>query len=384
MRLTILAVALALTGLACDETTKNPNTSAVAPAPQPTLQEKMGSPAAAAAPTPAQPQPQAAADVGSGFPTVPDGAQYTLYCMSISTPTHVADANRVRDALVRRTHSKDWYVLHTESDSKIYYGFYKTYDNDQMPEEKARAQKDRETIKDMKDDNGDKPFEQCAFEELASSDPSAPPEWELTHATGYWALQIAAYRGSPERKKYAVDAVREARAKGVPAYYYHGPAVSSVLIGTWPREAVKEQDKNEAKTDEPGTVPMILSDPLEAGKRTDNIYTADGKHVKVLMPRVEPRDPTLLEAMRDYPYNAVNGDVIYHDVKTKTGEVVKQPDPSFLVVIPHKEDEATAADTGARAGRAQESPPAQGSPEGFPAVRPPESVRPDGGNISGG
>jgi hypothetical protein len=172
------------------------------------------------------------------------------------------------------------------------------------------------------------------------ADPDAPPEWDLRNAKGYWSLQIGAYRGSPDRKQAAVEAVREARAAGLEAYYYHGKSISSVLIGAWPREAVKSQDQASAKAGDPHKTVMVLPQELPPGTRTDNIVTADGQPVEVVVPRVEPVDPTMIQDMKDYPTNAVNGEVIWHKVKTRDGGEISVPEPSFLVVIPHKADSA--------------------------------------------
>lgn len=289
--------------------------------------------------TPAtQPAPPAPVAADTGFPAIPPGAQYTLYCLTISTPTHVPDSEHVKEQLIHRTGSSNWYVLHGEGQSTLYYGFYKTFDDSSQPEEKARAQADRLSISRLRDDNGDTPFSGCGFVALASPDPDAPPEWDLRHAPGYWALQIAAYQGSPDRKRAAVEAVRAARAQGIEAYYYHGPSVSSVLIGTWPRQAVKEQDQTEARTDDPSKTIMVLPKPLPPGMATDNLVMPDGSRVKVMAPKLEIQDPTLIEAMKQYPANVVNGQEIMHRVMTSQGEI-QVPDPSFLVVIPHDDDQ---------------------------------------------
>jgi hypothetical protein len=275
-----------------------------------------------------------AGDVGSGFPTIPDGAVYTLYCTSITSVTHVPDSERLKQQLIVKTGSRNWYVIHSADQSVLYYGFYKTFDDKSQPEEKARAQANRQAVRRLQSDNGDMPFAECGFVPLMTPDPPAPPEWDLRNAAGYWALQIAAYEGSPLRKKYAVDAVREARASGVPAYYYHGPTISSVLIGTWAREAVKDQDASTAQSDDPNKLIVVLDRPLPEGYKSDNLHTADGRSAKVLVPRVEVVDPTLKAAMLQYRENAVNGEVHMRQVPTDKGTETR-PDPSFLVQIPH-------------------------------------------------
>jgi len=254
--------------------------------------------------------------------------------MTINTPTHVPDSDRLKAQLIQRTSSNDWYVIHGDGQSTLYYGFYKTFDDKNNPEEVARAQADRQRVASLRDNSGSTPFAKCAFVSLANPDPDAPPEWDLRNAPGYWALQIAAYRGSPDRKKFAVDAVRAARAMGIQAYYYHGPAMSCVFIGTWPREAVHEDNPDGAMARDPNSTLVVTNQPLPPGANTDNLQTPDGRPIEVVSPKVEIVDPTLLATMRQYPENAVNGEVRMHRVMTPTGEQ-EVPDPSFLVVVPH-------------------------------------------------
>jgi hypothetical protein len=295
----------------------------------------------ASAPSQAAAQPVAAnvptpgpAPSDNGFPTIPPGAVYTLWCMTINTPTNVPDSDRLKQELIQKTSSNDWYVIHGDGQSTLYYGFYKTFDDKNNPDEVARAQADRRMIAGLRDDSGDTPFGKCAFVSLASPDPDAPPDWDLRNAPGYWSLQIAAYRGSPDRKKFAVDAVRQARAMGIQAYYYHGPAVSCVFIGTWPREAVHEDNPDGAKQQDPNSTLVVPSQPLPPGASTDNLHMPDGRPIEVAAPKAEVVDPNLIATMRQYPENAVNGQVTMHRVMTPTGEK-EIPDPSFLVVIPH-------------------------------------------------
>ena len=277
---------------------------------------------------------------------VPDGAEYTLYCATYDLPTHIPDTDRLKSSLVRATGLKDWYVVHDEGHSTLYYGFYKTFSDDTQPLEKKRAQSDRLAISRLRDKNGDTPFAGCGFLPINSPDPEAPPEWDIRHAHGYWTLQIAAYKGRPERKKYAVDAVRAAREMGIEAYYYHGPTISSVLIGTWPREALKEQDASVGSSSDPNKTIVVLNYPLPKGVNAQNAFGKDGRPVKVFSPKYEVLDPTLVATMKKYPANAVNGQDIMKTVRTTAGAIERRPDPSFLVIIPeiHGADPDTTGD----------------------------------------
>ncbi|MGA2229873.1 MAG: hypothetical protein ABSH22_03015 [Tepidisphaeraceae bacterium] len=333
----ILAIFAAATVTACSPPSPPPPAPPT-PAAQ-TLSQSSGAlptDASAAASPNAQAAPVAAAS-DSGFPNIPAGAQWTLFCLTIDGATHVPDSERLKAQLIAKTHSRDWYVLHGENQSTLYYGFYKTYDDKSQPAEMARAQADRKMITQMRDDSGNTPFASCIFQPLSGPDPSAPPEWDLRNAPGYWALQIAAYKGSPDRKRYAVDAVRQARAMGIQAYYYHGASISTVLIGSWPIGAVQAQDASVAHSDNPNKPVLVLPAPLPPGYKNDLVV--DGKDVKVMVPRVQVLDPSLIAAMKQYPANAVNGEVIMHKVQTANG-IVEEPDPSFLVQIPHDDQGA--------------------------------------------
>src|SRR5205085_4678908 len=129
---------------------------------------------------------------------------------------------------------KEWYAIHQDAESVIYYGFYRSINDPKDSRETQRAQRDKKKIDSLVDAAGNRLFTQPFFVEVTSPDPAAPPEWNLANASqlgGYWSLQIAAYKASPARKEAAAEAVREARKRGVPAYYYHGEAPSSGCLG---------------------------------------------------------------------------------------------------------------------------------------------------------
>jgi hypothetical protein len=190
--------------------------------------------------------------------------------------------------------------------------------------------------------------------ELTAPDPEAPPQWDLANAPAgmVWSLQIAAYEGSPQRKKYAVDAVREARAQGVPAYYYHGPSISSVCVGAWPRQAVTGEmepafnDPNQKRTmdqilqQQPADL-IVLPPGMPAVNK--EFQTPRGR-VRAVTSELTVVDPTLQATMKSYPNHYRNGDA--EGVNTKNGV---QPKPSFLVKIPRRDGSMFGGD-GALAG----------------------------------
>lgn len=278
----------------------------------------------------------------------PPGAQYTLFCAAVQGPAHVERAVAFRDALVRQTHLQNWHLIHTDQQSSIYFGYYRTFDNKALdPKEVDRAQADLRRLSDLKAPNGDKLFENCLFVPINDPDPDAPAQWNLVNAPAdaFWSIQICAYEGSTDRKKYAVDAVRELRAKKIPAYYYHGETISSVCVGVWPRSAVKEQGigvtadgraRDDAHADNPDRPVLVMPDILPAN--SGPLYDRQGNRVQVETPKLEILDPSLLQAFKTYPYHMVNGDYHFRLVKGQ-----KIWDPSLLVQIPNREQSAPVA-----------------------------------------
>ncbi len=307
---------------------------------------------------------------------IPADAQWTIYCQAIGGANHVELANGFKSQLLKSTSMKDWYVIHEEAQSVIYYGFYRAIDTSDA-REAQRARADQKDVQGMADQSGDRLFPHCFFVEVTTPDPTAPAEWNLANANGYWSLQIAAYKDSPKRKQYAVDAVKEARAQGLPAYFLHGENTSMVFIGAWPRSAVKEQDESSGSAPDPTQPLLVLSQPTNI---TD-VRDREGNAVRTLAPRLEPLDPSMIEALQKYPNNVVNGMVNLSRVKDPVTHQEKEiPDPSFLVAIPRKQP--SLLDGGVRAASSDttiSAPPGVLAPPG--ALSTPPSQQPSGGKL---
>jgi hypothetical protein len=232
---------------------------------------------------------------------------------------------------------KDWYVIHGDNQSLLYYGYYRSVVDTNDPKETERAQNDRKKIDVMADKMGNRPFSGALFVELDAPDPTAPPEWNLTNALGAYSLQIAVFKDSPQRKEAAVETVRQARAQGIEAYYYHGDSASLVCIGAWPESAVRINDANTADSNtDPDQPLMFLPQMKDPSLNQAFEQSAQQANVKVVKAGVEILDPTLRAAMEKYPYNAVNGMNIKRMVNG-----VEQYDSSLLVPIPHNKSSGT-------------------------------------------
>lgn len=319
-----------------------------------------------------------AAGGGSSF-SIPAGAQFTIYCQTISGPDHVERANRIKQQLVSQAPLKDWYVIHQDGQSTLYYGFYKSFD-DPKDADAQRAQRDRRTIDALTDQLGNRPFKFAFFVALDAPDPVAPPEWDLSVAPGEISLQIAAYTGHPLRKQYAVEAVRAARAQGVDAYYYHGENTSSVCVGAWPESAVKRtQEVINARPGDPDQPFVKAGIPLPA-EAAKNQRDAQGRPLRVEQERFQIADASLAAMMQRFPEHAVNGEVPMTSTNDpRTGRRVTKPASSFLVPIP--KSEPSLLNAGGAAAGAPAGLPADQPIEPFPAARP--APRPGMGQLRG-
>ena len=271
----------------------------------------------------------------SAIPAPPAGAQFTLHCATFTGPTHVLDAKRMKDDLVRGTGSKQWYIVHSADESDLYYGFYKTFDDPSQAAEYARAQSDRAKVSTLVDENGDPIFSEVGFVPINTPDPPAPGNGicRATPATGRFRSPCT--RESVQRKQLAVDAVRGFRQHGVEAYFRHGPSTSEVYIGSWPRDAVAEQEAAAAEGDDPNEPLLVLPDSF-AGAENSTVYGPDGRKMKVVVPKLQILDPSLKVATEKYPYYYVNGIVMGHRVQMADRTWKTIPWPSYLIQVPHE------------------------------------------------
>lgn len=261
----------------------------------------------------------------------PPNARWTIICQVFTGDTHQADATRAKEYWIHRTGLPGFYIIHEQNQSTLYYGYYQTISG----KGSERAQADRRKIEQLANDTGDRPFLGCIFVELIPKDPPAPAEWNLVNAKGYWSLQVGVYESDPRRKEVAVESVRDMRAHGIDAYFYHGPTASSVCIGTWPKDAVK-QEQAKPNPDEPV---LVSNRPVGNG----DIRLRSGQKVQEVVPKVQILDPSLRAMMEKYPYEAINGEM---ELRDANGKLIKGPTPSYIVVIPHQQSPAggTASD----------------------------------------
>ena len=262
-------------------------------------------------------------------PVPPKDAQYTIACKVFSEDGHVQDSRDARKMLYDATNLKKWYVVHSADHSTLYYGFYRTMDPHDPTDaaEGKRAIDDQNTIRGMQDSQGNRIFSESLIVAVDSADPEANPAWDIMRSHGYWSVEIAVFKNSPDRKQRAVQAVREARSSGVDAYYYHGPNASVVCIGSWPQEAAVEVNEN---TD-PDAPLVVTSTPL-APEVADPLNKMG---IKTIAPHVDIVDPTLTEVLNKWKEHSVNGYTLMRDeVDPITREHRTVAERPFLFKIP--------------------------------------------------
>ena len=139
--------------------------------------------------------------------------------------------------------------------------------------------------------------------------------------------------------------MRDARANGEEAYYYHGDSVSNVFVGAWPEEAVIEE-KVDGREGVRAQDPLLVLPPgmkVPAGKR----MTRKGQAIRVVGQQLVPVDDVLKQKIAQYPYMGVNGETLVykHEGRTRIqGPVITPiPRPSASPFGPGSEDEAQAA-----------------------------------------
>jgi hypothetical protein len=365
---------------AADTTRKKPGGAAQvelrlpdAPIEAPTAAARGAGAAAAPGATPAATASRGAADT-SDIPLAPKDARWTIFCATVADENHVETARGLKAALMQRTGMREWYILHESGQSRLYYGFYRSINEPADAAESKRAQDDRKKIESLVDGGGERPFRRCQFVQLSAPDPESPPEWNLVNvAEGKaWTLIVGAYKDHPDRKKFAVDAVREARARGEEAYYYHGDTISNVCVGAWPEEAMKEERVDAAEGVNIQRDPLLVLPP--GMKAPGKVTNREGEGVRVVGQKVVPVDRGLIAKIEQYPNMGVNGEfLVYKGKGGKTrmqgSEVRRIPRPADTLFRDNvaQAAEAEKAETGtgigARrdpygdAGAVQDTPP---------------------------
>jgi len=245
---------------------------------------------------------------------------WAVRCLTLRGPNRFKQAEECADLLrkVRGLKAKLVRVIHTEQDSRVYYGRYRKVYNKRTGKDRYKPdpRKDlaliRQLSMDMRTPTGAVrpywPFRYATVETLPIGK-SRHPEWQLCNAPGYYSLQVAVFYDSGEmrRRRFAAEEYcKLLRDKGEEAYFDHGEINSSVCIGAFPKTAIETYQ---------------YRDPLTGVIRVKSRIV----------------DKRMLELQKKYPHNLQNGRVMYQvSIDPKTGRKIRTPDSSFPVIIPHE------------------------------------------------
>lgn len=277
-------------------------------------------------------------------PTMPSDARWTLVCSTMQGPDRFARMQQFVTFLRANTPLKEWYTVDQDGSITLFHGFYsdiRVSSAEKASADALRAHEDRRKLVEWKNAAGERPFATATFTPVIAPDPAAPAEWNLANAPAksYWSLQIAAFKDNSKRKEAAVEAVKELRDKGVEAFYYHGATVSSVCIGAWPQNALREQefDGSTATYFNEEDAILVSNSNLPPGIKQRNLRDPQGNKVQALTQQIDVVDKSLLAAMKEYPHHLVNYEPVGKQVRGADNKTKIVPAPSFLVKIPHPE-----------------------------------------------
>ena len=256
---------------------------------------------------------------------------------------------------------KDWYVSHSSDHSTLYYGYYRSI-NPRDPndgDEGRRAIDDQNKIRAMATSDGQRLFSECLLVPVDAPDPQANPAWDIARTKGSWSIEIASFTTS-HRKTDAVNACAEARKQGNEAYYYHGETASSLCIGCWPEDSAVEFSP-EAQNVDPNATLFVTNVPMDPTVAA-NLHQTTG--MNTVSTRVTIPDPTLIAAIRKWPWHATDG-ATHMKVDPLTNQATDVPvEKSFLFRIPHKDPLDTMAAGGGEVGTPVLPPPPVQRPAG--------------------
>lgn len=222
----------------------------------------------------------------AGLRTNPDEDIWTIHCCSTAGPEGPAIAARFAAALrqVSGLRADRVQVSEQEEGTAIYYGLYRREYDDRsgIARYQPDPSKDLELIRSLylsnsrlrPDDPANWPFRLASMQELPDTR-SGDPAWDLSNQKGYWSLQVGVFYNTEQmrrRKSAAQEYCRLLREQGEEAYFYHGPDKSSVCIGLFPKDAIKEIRHVDPLTGVPSFWNVIVDERMqELQKKYDHV-----------------------------------------------------------------------------------------------------------------
>lgn len=169
------------------------------------------------------------------------GEQWTILCIELmqETPNRRQTVDQLAGAL-RRIRGLDPQAVHTHHDantSGVYYGSFKP----RTPDGNVHFQNaDRALVQSIRSlaIGSSHPFLEARLVPVPTDD-VGPPEWNVRTCPNAYTLHVAEFYNTGqfnERKAVAVQYCGMLREKGYEAYYWHGPRVSLVCVGSLRRD----------------------------------------------------------------------------------------------------------------------------------------------------
>ena len=221
---------------------------------------------------------------------------WSIVVATFEGPAHEANAEQQRGLAVSRTSSAAWWVQSGPDSSVLYYGKYPSAQDKQARADLAqvrRLMRDGIVPRDpnlggaLVPVNLSQPSGEIGELDLRSVPVRRSDEGEEL----VYTLQIGFYesRTRQEARDAAEQAARALRSEGVEAYYFHGPNLSMLTVGTFGEDGA-----------------------MQDGQRF--VYSQEVQDIQ-----------------RDFPYNMVNG----RQLLEMRGDR-KVPQASFLIRIPRR------------------------------------------------
>lgn len=225
-------------------------------------------------------------DPAVGFRANPDEDIWTIRCCTTAGPDGPGIAARFAAALkqVSGLRAERVEVVEQEDGTAVYYGLYRREYDDRagIARYQPDPAKDLELIRSLNlsnsrlrpDDPDNWPFRLASMEELPDTR-GGDPAWNLEGKKGVWSLQVGVFYNTERmrrRKTAAQEYCKMLRQQGEEAYFYHGPDKSSVCIGLFPKDAIREIRHVDELTGVPSFWNVIVDERMqELQKKYDHI-----------------------------------------------------------------------------------------------------------------
>ncbi len=232
---------------------------------------------------------------------------HTVLLMAFDGPGHMAKAADYKSRLASKLGWRGLFVVSEGLGSKLYWGRFESI---------VAAKPTLKRARDHRARNGAAVFGQAIIGTVPGSN-TGPMQWHISRCPGKHTLLVHDFKDVPEfdyvgRRKFAEDYCRELRGQGHEAYYFHGPKVSSVTVGSFSDTAFRWETRLKQQPGQPA--PVKVRKPI-------------------------PASPVLLALMKKFPDLALNGRKtfnVHRDPHDSDVVLSKKPAKTYTVKVPGK------------------------------------------------